>query len=125
MSVLRKIVCLIRRKKRDYIARGHLRKVGNKKNNADKKIKVAFFVQLVEIWDKLSCVYDVMKTSNDIEPYIVVVPSFDYRLKDESPAIGAGNLDLMDAEASIDIYGLPRGYNPDLGAYVYTPSDTE
>ena len=78
MSVLRKIVCLIRRKKRDYIARGHLRKVGNKKNNADKKIKVAFFVQLVEIWDKLSCVYDVMKTSNDIEPYIVVVPSFDF-----------------------------------------------
>ncbi len=50
---------------------------------------------------------------------------FDYRLKDESPAIGTGNLDLMLPEASTDIYGLPRGYNPDLGAYVYTISETE
>lgn len=50
---------------------------------------------------------------------------FDYRLKDESPAIGAGNLDLMDAEAATDFYGLPRGYNPDLGAYVYTPSEEQ
>lgn len=50
---------------------------------------------------------------------------FDYRLKDESPAIGVGNLDLMLPEASIDFYGLPRGYNPDLGAYVYTPSEEQ
>lgn len=50
---------------------------------------------------------------------------FDYRLKDESPAIGAGNLDLMLPEASIDIYGLPRGDSPDLGAYVHTPENLD
>ena len=50
---------------------------------------------------------------------------FDYRLKEGSPAIGAANLDMMLPEAQVDFYGLPRGDSPDLGAYVYTPSDTE
>lgn len=47
---------------------------------------------------------------------------FDYRVKDESPAIGAACLDLTLPEAATDIYGLPRGSAPDLGAYVYTPA---
>ena len=42
-------------------------------------------------------------------------------LKGSHYLVGGFDPDLMDAEASIDIYGLPRGYNPDLGAYVYTP----
>ncbi len=50
---------------------------------------------------------------------------FDYRLKDESPAIGAANLDLTLPEAATDFYGLPRGSSPDLGAYVYTPGESE
>ncbi|MCM1033697.1 MAG: hypothetical protein NC405_08080 [Odoribacter sp.] len=47
---------------------------------------------------------------------------FDYRLRDDSPAIGAANPALMLNEASFDRYGLPRGSMPDLGAYVYSPS---
>ncbi|MBQ4344688.1 MAG: hypothetical protein IJC40_02135 [Muribaculaceae bacterium] len=47
---------------------------------------------------------------------------FDYRLKDESPAIGAANPALTRPDATIDFYGLSRGSAPDLGAYVYTPS---
>lgn len=48
---------------------------------------------------------------------------FDYRLKDESPAIGAANHDITLPEASIDFYGLTRGTRPDLGAYVYVPEE--
>ncbi len=47
---------------------------------------------------------------------------FDYRLKDESPAIAAANPELMLPESEIDAYGLHRGSTPDLGAYVYQPS---
>lgn len=45
---------------------------------------------------------------------------FDYRLKPESPAIGAADPTLTLPEASADAYGLSRGAYPDLGAYVYT-----
>ncbi len=46
---------------------------------------------------------------------------FDYRLKPESPAIGAADPSLTLPEAALDSYGLPRGTTPDLGAYVFTP----
>ncbi len=42
---------------------------------------------------------------------------FDYRLRPESPAIGAADPAFP---APADAYGLPRGSVPDLGAYVYT-----
>lgn len=44
---------------------------------------------------------------------------FDYRLRPESPAIGAADPQLTLAEAAQDGYGLLRGATPDLGAYVY------
>lgn len=43
---------------------------------------------------------------------------FDYRLHDDSPALGAADPALTAQEASTDRYGLPRGSAPDLGAYV-------
>ncbi|MDE6239939.1 MAG: hypothetical protein K2M54_08155, partial [Muribaculaceae bacterium] len=45
---------------------------------------------------------------------------FDYRLKDESPAIGAADPALTATEAATDGYGLQRGPQPDLGAYVHS-----
>lgn len=50
---------------------------------------------------------------------------FDYRLKNESPAIGAAYLEYTLPEATYDRYGLPRGTQPDLGAYVYVPAEEE
>lgn len=50
---------------------------------------------------------------------------FDYRLRDESPAIGAANASLNLPEAAVDGYGLQRGSTPDLGAYVYTPGENK
>ena len=44
---------------------------------------------------------------------------FDYRLRADSPAIGAGDPDLVAPDARTDAYGLDRGPSPDLGAYVY------
>lgn len=45
---------------------------------------------------------------------------FDYRVKADSPAIGAADPSLTAPEAATDRYGLPRGPAPDLGAYVYS-----
>lgn len=65
------------------------------------------------IWDADPLYYTVR------EDYI-----FDYRLKDESPAIKAGNASLSKhPAATTDAYGLPRGAVPDLGAYVFSPTD--
>lgn len=50
---------------------------------------------------------------------------FDYRIQDESPAIGTANPELTAPEAAVDAYGLARGETPDLGAYVYTPQSEE
>lgn len=50
---------------------------------------------------------------------------FDYRIKNESPAIAAGSPDFMLPEAAYDRYGLPRGAAPDLGAYVYVPAEED
>lgn len=66
------------------------------------------------LWDSDPLYYTVR------EDYI-----FDYRIKPESPAIGAGNAKLStDPAAATDGYGLQRGSRPDLGAYVFVqPSD--
>lgn len=50
---------------------------------------------------------------------------FDYRLKNESPAIGAAYPEYTLPEAQYDRYGLPRGAQPDLGAFVYVPAEEE
>lgn len=42
---------------------------------------------------------------------------FDYRLHDDSPALGAADPALVAPEAAIDRYGIPRGESPALGAY--------
>ncbi len=49
---------------------------------------------------------------------------FDYRLQDDSPAIGAANPAFLNGipEAATDYYGHSRGNAPDLGAYVYIPA---
>lgn len=44
---------------------------------------------------------------------------FDYRVKPESPAIGAADPSLTRTDAAYDAYGIARGAVPDLGAYVY------
>jgi hypothetical protein len=51
---------------------------------------------------------------------------FDYRLKPESPAIGAADPLLTMPEAYVDFYGRRRSADmPDLGAYVYVEPETE
>ncbi|MCM1504646.1 MAG: hypothetical protein NC127_05570 [Muribaculum sp.] len=62
----------------------------------------------------------------DADPLFKTVRSdyyFDYRLQDDSPAIGVADASLTDPRTAVDFYGLPRGTAPDLGAYVYTPAE--
>jgi hypothetical protein len=49
---------------------------------------------------------------------------FNYRLREGSPAIGAGNAAYLLPICQYDMYGLDRysTANPDLGAFVYAPS---
>ena len=66
----------------------------------------------------------------DADPLFLTVRDdhiFDYRVGNESPAIGKGNPTLCPAEARYDRYGndrLARG-SVDLGAYVWTPVPEE
>ena len=46
---------------------------------------------------------------------------FDYRVKPESPAIGAGDPSLATPETVTDWYGVTRATPPTLGAYAFTP----
>ena len=48
---------------------------------------------------------------------------FDYRLRDDSPAIGAADASLTDPRTATDFHGVSRGAAPDLGAYAYTPEE--
>lgn len=50
---------------------------------------------------------------------------FDYRLREDSPAIGAAYSSLTDPRAQTDGYGLSRGDAPDLGAYVFKPESSD
>lgn len=47
---------------------------------------------------------------------------FDYRVREGSPVIGAGNATLTDPRTATDRYGLTRGTTPALGAYVFDPT---
>lgn len=48
---------------------------------------------------------------------------FNYRLKPDSPAIGAGDPSLVPPQSLIDIDGTPRRTPPSLGAYADTPAE--
>ncbi len=50
---------------------------------------------------------------------------FNYRLRPDSPAIGAGKPAYVNPLTATDMDGLPRlgAGNPDLGAYVYVPEE--
>lgn len=55
---------------------------------------------------------------NDREKYV-----FDYRLSEDSPAIGAGSTAGLNPRAAVDAYGTPRATPPTLGAYEYVPQE--
>lgn len=61
----------------------------------------------------------------DTDPLFYTVRSdyfFDYRVKNDSPAIGTANPEFMSSAAEKDRYGRTRSSSaPDLGAYVYVP----
>lgn len=42
---------------------------------------------------------------------------FDYRLHDDSPAVGSADPALTAPEAAVDRYGIERGMTPNIGAY--------
>lgn len=63
----------------------------------------------------ISCMWDTDPLFHTVrEEYI-----FDYRLRDESPAIGTADPTLTRPEAATDRLGNPRGVVPDIGAYVH------
>lgn len=63
------------------------------------------------LWDKDPLYFTVRKDYH-----------FDYRLQENSPAIGAADPSLTLPAAAFDAYGRPRGSQPDLGAYTFDAS---
>ncbi len=49
-----------------------------KQYDSNRKIKVGFILQMPEVWDKESPVYDLMKQQEQFETYLIVVPSYDF-----------------------------------------------
>lgn len=67
----------------------------------------------------INCLWDTDPTYYTVrEEYL-----FDYRLKQESPAIQAADPALTLPDAAIDRYGVTRLTPPSLGAYEYTTAD--
>ena len=50
----------------------------SKKQKYGDKIKVGFIVQMPEIWDKEAPVFEAMTTNELFDPYLIVVPAFDF-----------------------------------------------
>lgn len=52
----------------------------NSKKKAENKLRIGFIVQMPEIWDKELDVYEEMKSRENIEVVLLVVPMFDFSL---------------------------------------------
>lgn len=54
-----------------------IKKLQKKKNNPSRPIKVGFVVQMPEVWDKEAPLYEKMTSNPMIDPWLIVVPSYD------------------------------------------------
>lgn len=54
----------------------YLNRISHKKTNND-SIKVGFIVQMPEVWDKQSPIFEAMTADTRFDPYLIVVPSYD------------------------------------------------
>lgn len=64
---------------KDIEARKNLKQWSEKSYNTERKIKVGFIMQMPEIWDKISPVYEEMKKNDLFETTLLVVPAFDIK----------------------------------------------
>lgn len=81
MITLKKIIKIIIERVLDSKAYYYLKKVHKKESNCNKRMSVGFIVFEPETWDKLAPIYDYFKTQPKILTTIVVVPSFDQKLR--------------------------------------------
>ena len=51
-----------------------------KRKRANDRIKVGFIVQMPQVWDKESPVYERMTADSQFDPWLIVVPSYDRAL---------------------------------------------
>ena len=80
MSVKRRLRSLLHGVKYSYmqsVANTKLKKVAELKAQSD-DIKVGFIVQLPEVWDKEAPVFEAMVKDNRFDPYLIVVPGYDF-----------------------------------------------
>jgi len=63
---------------RDIRSEYYLKKNSSPKYNKNRPIRVAFIVQMAEIWDKQKSVYENMRGDSRFETKLIVVPPFDF-----------------------------------------------
>ena len=78
-SVRWKLYCFKRWAETNRIREAKLvRILGNYNQSTELPIKVAFIAQMPEVWDKQLVLFESMQSDPRFEPYIVVVPPFDF-----------------------------------------------
>ncbi len=61
----------------DSISRKYLKRNIEKHDNYSNHIRVLFIVQMPELWDKQSKVFELMKSNRNFAPNLLIVPKFD------------------------------------------------
>ena len=74
---LRYSIGLLVEEYKDITSTYYLKRIRKKKHEKDRLIRVAFIVQMPEIWDKEESVFDAMEKNSEFEVKLIVVPPYD------------------------------------------------
>lgn len=66
----------------DIKANYYMKKISNKENDPNQTIRVAFIVQMPEIWDKEEPVYHAMEENPKFDVKMIVIPPYDFKRKE-------------------------------------------
>ncbi len=77
-SIIRRAAHVAKSKYLDIITISKLKQLAQPQKKTDRKIKVVFIVQLLEIWDKQCDIFEEMRRRSDIDVKLLVVPKFDF-----------------------------------------------
>lgn len=77
MRLFKRIIAFVKSRINNVKVRTYLKKNIYSKGSSS-KIKIAFIVQMPEVWDKQRTVYEKMKENESIDVKLLVVPAFDF-----------------------------------------------
>lgn len=82
-KIIKPVFLPVRNRYEDSRSSFFLELASKKKHKAEKKIRVAFIVQMPELWDKQRDVYRLMADHSDFDVWMIIVPQYDLIQKGE------------------------------------------